>query len=95
MPDPSTICQSSANSPMHLAPPTIADLQNQGVCGARAFCLNRTCQRCGLIPFDALRNAAEIPFIRLARSRRFVCSACGSRDVHLMPDWPRYRANGG
>lgn len=26
--------------------------------------------------------APQIPFITLARPRRFVCSACGSRDVH-------------
>lgn len=78
----------------HPTPPTIADLQSQGVRGVRAFCLNQACQRCGVISFDALRNATELPFIRLAWSRRFVCSACGSRDVHLMPDWPRYRAQG-
>jgi hypothetical protein len=37
----------------------------------------------GKIAFDAMRAPPETPFIALARSRRFVCSACGSRDVHL------------
>lgn len=59
---------------MRPTPPTIADLQSQGVRAARAFCLNQNCAHCGVVLFDALPNAAEVPFIRLARSRRFVWS---------------------
>ncbi|MBG0796809.1 hypothetical protein IYX23_03740 [Methylocystis sp. L43] len=77
---------------MHPAPPTIADLRAEGVAGAWVWCTGLRCTHHRKVAFDAMRTAPWTPFIALARSRRFVCSACGSRDVHLMPDWPRYRA---
>ena len=77
---------------MHPAPPTIADLRAEGVAGAWSG-VGLGCVNHGRIAFDTMRAPPETPFIALARSRRFVCSACGSRDVHLMPDWPRYRAS--
>lgn len=77
---------------MHPAPPTIADLRAEGVAGAWVWCIGLGCANHGRIAFDAMRAPPETRFIALAKSCRFVCSACGSRAVHLMPDWPPYRS---
>lgn len=50
---------------MRPAPPTIADLQSQGVRGARAFFLNRACQRCGVIPFERYAASQRFPLFSL------------------------------
>lgn len=77
------------------APPTIADLCAEGVAGAWVWCNGCRCAHHVRVAFGAMRTAPGTPFIALAQSRHFVCSACGYRGVHLMPDWPPYRAQGG
>lgn len=79
-------------SQMHRpAPPTIADLRAEGIGGARMWCLNRACQHYGVVPFEAIQLPAGFNFIDLPKTRRFVCTECGAREVQVMPDWPRYR----
>jgi hypothetical protein len=55
------------------------------------WCLNRACQHYGVVPFEAIEALAGFVFVDLPKTRRFVCSECGAREVQVMPDWPPYR----
>src|SRR5208283_4918921 len=59
-------------------PPTIAHLQSDGVNGAWVTCRNPVCLRSTPVSFKAIGLAPETPFPAIARTRRFVCAACGS-----------------
>jgi len=73
-------------------PPTIADLRAERVAGAWVWCIGLGCAHHGRIAFDAIRATSETPFI--AGAVTSIRLARGSRDVHLMPDCPPYRAQG-
>ena len=62
-----------------IVPPTIADLQSQGVAGVWVTCCNPVCLRSTPIAFAAIGLAPETAFPAIAGARRFVCAACGSR----------------
>jgi hypothetical protein len=79
---------------MIIVPPTIADLQSQGVSGAWVTCRNPMCLRSTAIHFAAIGLAPETPFSAIAGARRFVCVACGSGRVDVSPDWREHRAAG-
>jgi C4-type Zn-finger protein len=68
-------------------PPTIAHLQSDGVAGAWVTCHNPVCLHSTPMSFNAIGLAPETPFPAIARMRRFVCAACGSRRVDVTPDW--------
>ena len=70
---------------MPIAPPTIADLQSQGVAGAWVTCRNPVCLRSTPVSFKGIGLAPETPFPNIARAKRFVCAACGSCCVKLPP----------
>jgi hypothetical protein len=73
-------------------PPSIAHLKAQGVAGVCPFC--RACGHSGAVAFAAIGLPDATPFPKIARARRFRCSACGARDYAVMPDWSGYRAPG-
>lgn len=75
-------------------PPTIANLKAQGVVGFSITCNYRPCFHSAVVSFDAagVEDAEEFPAI--PARRRFVCSKCGGRSVHIMPDWRTHRAHG-
>jgi hypothetical protein len=54
----------------------------------------RACQHSGTVAFDAINLPEEAPFPEIGRARRFRCTACGSRDYAVVPDWRGYRAPG-
>lgn len=69
-------------------PATIADLTVHGVKRAEAECMK--CRHRADI--DLLAMPPDAIFGRI--KRRLRCSACGSRDVTLMPDWRDAPAQG-
>ena len=69
--------------PATIAPPTIADLQFQGVAGVT--CCNPVCLRPTPIAFAAIGLAPETPFPAIAGARRFVYAARGSRSAAAGP----------
>lgn len=90
---------------MHAAPPTIADLQSQGVHGARAFCLNQACQR--LLGYsircaaerrrDSFYPLGEVPALRLFGMRLArrasigrLCGAAPNRQGHRLSNLPKW-----
>ncbi len=73
-------------------PPSIAHLKTQGLTGVCTFC--RACGHSGAVTFDAIGFPDSTLFPKIARARRFRCSACGARDCAVMPDWAGYRAPG-
>jgi C4-type Zn-finger protein len=75
-------------------PPTIAHLQSDGVAGAWVTCRNPVCLRSTPLSFKAIGLAPETPFPNIARVKRFVCAACGSRRIDVSPDWREFRAAG-
>lgn len=72
--------------------PTIADLKASGLTGVHTVC--RACQHSGAVPFDVIGLADETLFPNIGRARRFRCSACGARNIAVVPDWSGYRAPG-
>lgn len=76
----------------HPAPSTTADLRAERVQAARVWCSNRACQHYGVVPFETIGAPSGFTFIDLPKTGRFVCRECGTRQVHIMPDWPEYRA---
>jgi len=79
---------------MTIAPPTIADLQHCGVASAWVTCSNPVCLRSTPLSFKAIGLAPETPFPNIARVKRFVCAACGSRRIDVSPDWRGHRGAG-
>ena len=77
-----------------MTPATVANLKSQGVIGFMVTCNFRPCFRSGYFTFDALNVGDREEFPTIAARRRFVCSACGGRAVHVMPDWRDHRAAG-
>ena len=75
-------------------PPSIADLQSQGVPGIWSTCCNPMCLRSTPLAFAAIGLTPETPFPVIAGTRRFVCAACGSRRAKMSPDWRGHRAAG-
>jgi hypothetical protein len=75
-------------------PPTITQLQSQGVAGAWVTCCNPNCLCSTPVTFEAIKLAPETPFPNIARLKRFVCSACGSGRVDVLPDWRGHEAFG-
>jgi hypothetical protein len=73
-----------------IVPPTIADLQSQGVTGVWVTCCNPVCLRSTPIAFAAIGLAPETAFPAIAGARRFMCAACGSGRV----DVPHRRTSG-
>lgn len=65
-----------------ITPMDIASAKANGVSGVLASCL---CGYEGIVPFGDMAETVFIPDISL----RLKCSACGSRDVRTVPDWPR------
>ena len=66
------------------APPTVARLKAQGVQGVRLWCIG--CGRYAVLSWERLKARDQQPFPTVGR--RVACSACGSREVQKMPDWP-------
>ena len=75
-----------------IAPPTIGFLRAQGVHGFRVACAGGNCVRSAIVGFEAAGLPDDLPFPAIGRGERLVCSACGGRTVHLMPDWPNPQA---
>jgi hypothetical protein len=78
--------------PIH--PPSIADLRRMGLSGIHVTLTNSNCKHCGVVAWDQLSLADYIAFPEIKFRRRFRCQSCGSRSVHLMPDWSAYQASG-
>jgi hypothetical protein len=76
-----------------VGPPTIVDRQSQGVNGAWVTCRNPVCLRSTPLIFG-YRPCARNAFPNIARVKRFVCAACGSRRIDVAPDWRGHRAAG-
>jgi hypothetical protein len=76
-----------------MPPPTIARLKSMGLTGFRVTCDLMTCRHSASLAFEtaAIDDGAEFPSID---KRRFVCSACGGRAVHIVPDWRGHTASG-
>lgn len=66
------------------APPTVGQLRGLGVTGARLWCVG--CGRNANLSWEALKALDEEPFP--TAGRRPACTACGSRQVQRMPNWP-------
>ncbi len=66
------------------APPTVGQLRGLGVAGARLWCVG--CGRHAILSWEALKAQDKEPFP--TAGRRPACTACGSRQVQRMPDWP-------
>ena len=77
-----------------IIPPSIADLRRMGLSGIHVTCKGPDCRHAGTIAWDQLSLASDIVFPEIQFRRRFRCQSCGSRSVHLMPDWSAYRASG-
>ena len=43
------------------------------------------------LPLDRLGASDETVFLDLCRSLRLVCSRCGGRKMHVVPQWPDVR----
>jgi hypothetical protein len=41
-----------------------------------------------MVEIDRLGMPDELPVVHIPAQRRLVCSACGGRNVQVMPDWP-------
>ena len=77
-----------------MAVPTISDVRSHGVAGAWVTCRNPLCLRSTPVSFETISLAPETPFPNIARVKRFVCAACGSKRIDVSPDWRRHRAAG-
>jgi hypothetical protein len=75
-------------------PPTIAQLMAQGVTGFAITCNSRSCAHSTYLSFDGVGVGDAEEFPSIAGRRRFVCSKCGGRSVHVMPDWRTHRVSG-
>jgi hypothetical protein len=72
--------------------PTIAHVKAQGLTGICPVC--RACQHSGAVTFDAIGLPDRTPFLDIGCAKRFRCSACGTRDCAVVPDWRGYLAPG-
>ena len=75
-----------------IVPPTIGFLLRHGVSGFRVACTADDCRRSNVVTFEAACLSDETLFPMIERRKRVVCSACGNRQVHIMPDWPSVEA---
>ena len=69
-------------------PPDITNLKAKGAVGAALYC--NVCHHSATISWEKLALPDETLFTGV-RELRFVCSACGGRRVHVMPDWSGMR----
>ncbi len=76
-----------------VTPPSIADLQAQGVAGMWVTCCNPLCLRSIAISLEAIGLALETLFPNIT-AHRFVCSACGSRRADVSSGWREHKAEG-
>ena len=72
------------------APPTVHEIRSQGPTGFVVTC--DRCRHAGALSFDALAIPGNLAFPAIRQARRFVCTSCGGRAVHLMPDWRGHAA---
>jgi hypothetical protein len=77
-----------------IIPPSISDLRRVGINGIHVTCTGTSCQHGGVVAWDRLSLSEDIAFPNIPTRRRFRCQSCGSRSVHIMPDWSAYRASG-
>jgi hypothetical protein len=77
--------------PANAATPMIAELRAERVQATRVWCLNRDCEHCGVVPFEAIGVAAGFIFIDLPKTQRFVCRECNARGPRL---WRTGRCTG-
>jgi hypothetical protein len=75
-----------------IKPMTITSAQKMGLLGIELVC--QPCGRSGYKSFDALDLPVGTPIPAIARSRKFLCSACGGRAIISLPDWSNYRPPG-
>ncbi len=75
-----------------ITPMTIASARAFGLSGVEVVC--KSCRRSAPLAFGDLGLADATPIPAVAKSRRFVCSGCGSRSVVSLPDWSGYVAPG-
>ncbi len=75
-------------------PPTVGDLRSLGITGLQVTCSGAHCFHSAAFEFGRLHipDATRFPDIR--GLLRFVCTSCGAREFHIMPDWRGYRAQG-
>lgn len=73
--------------PAPLAPPTVAQLRALGVGGVRLWCVG--CGRHAVLSWAQLKAGDDELFPTAGRQP--ACSACGSREVTRMPDWPGHK----
>ena len=69
----------------HGPPPTVGQLRSQGVAGFVVTC--DRCRHSSDLMFDAMAIPGDLAFPAIRSARRFVCTGCGGRAVHVMPDW--------
>jgi hypothetical protein len=58
-----------------------------GLRAAWLTCATPNCHRSNLVSFESLHLPDDMLFSTVARSRKWVCSACGGRQVEVTPDW--------
>ncbi len=75
-------------------PPTVAQLQSQGVPGFYVTCSNPLCLHSTAVPFELLALDPSTPIPAIENVRRFVCSACGDPQLLTMPEWQGRRLTG-
>jgi hypothetical protein len=67
--------------------PTIGYTRAQGISRIRVYCI-QGCGYAGMVEIDRLGMPNELPFTHIPAQRRLVRTACGGRNVQIMPDWP-------
>jgi hypothetical protein len=70
-------------------PPTIAHLRTSRVAGLIVTCNNAICMHAQRFAFAELALADDIVFVEIVRHRRFICTRCAGRAVHITPDWSK------
>jgi hypothetical protein len=69
--------------------PTVGSLKKDRLEGYSITC--NQCRNAAYFPWGTLPD--DLAFIHIP-TRRFKCSLCGVKRVHISPDWRQYRANG-
>ena len=77
-----------------IIPPTIDHLRQQGLSGLLVSCVEPNCRHASTVSWHQLYLDGATAFSHIIKLKRFRCQACGSRSVHLMPEWSAYQASG-
>jgi hypothetical protein len=74
---------------------TLATLERLVKSTLTVHCLGPDCHHQAVTTFEELKFWNDMIFVDVPKYRRFVCTQCGSRNVKVMPIFPRARGTPG